>query len=135
MQLSPLPHSKWNYTTAAHLANRAGFGGKPSEIEHLLKLGPDKAVDWFIDYEKQPDEDTAAPDWTKTSQDDTVERFAELRKLREQQKQPNLTDDQKYEIAEKVRKLNQERQRDNIKHLVEMRGDWLSRMATTQRPL
>src|SRR5581483_998680 len=65
MQLSPLSHSKWNYTTAAHLANRAGFGGTPSEIEHLVKIGPDAAVDSFIDYEKVPDSNPQFA-WVKT---------------------------------------------------------------------
>ena len=39
--LKPLPAGKWNFTTAAHLLNRAGFGGPPAEIEKLVKLGPD----------------------------------------------------------------------------------------------
>ena len=56
--LKPLAADKWNFTTAAHLLNRAGFGGPPAEIERLVKLGPDKAVSWFVDYEKIPD-DTA----------------------------------------------------------------------------
>src|SRR5438046_3187160 len=41
--LSPLPESKWTFTTAAHLLNRAGFGGTADEIENLVQFGPDKA--------------------------------------------------------------------------------------------
>ncbi|MGI8965128.1 MAG: hypothetical protein ACR2H1_03455, partial [Limisphaerales bacterium] len=62
--LNPLPAAKWNYTTAAHLFNRAGFGGTPSEIESLRQLGPEKAVSYFVDYKKIPEE-TASPDWAK----------------------------------------------------------------------
>jgi hypothetical protein len=30
--LKPLPEKDWNYTTAAHLLNRAGFGCPPAEV-------------------------------------------------------------------------------------------------------
>ncbi len=134
MQLSPLSHSKWNYATAAHLANRAGFGGKPSEIEQLVKAGPDKAVDWFVDYEKQPD-NTPDPDWATAGVKGETSMFAELQKLRRQEEDKSLTDDQRKEIADKRLQLNRDRQRTQITHLVEMRGDWLRRMAITKRPL
>jgi uncharacterized protein (DUF1800 family) len=134
MHLSPLPRSKWNYTTAAHLANRAGFGGKPHEIEQLVEAGPDKAVDWFVDYEKQPD-NTTEPDWAKAGVKGEMSRFAELQKLRKQEQASNLTDDQRKEIADKRLQLNRERQREQVTHLIEFRGDWLRRMATTKRPL
>ena len=54
--MNPLPASKWNYATAAHLLNRAGFGGTPEEVQKLLKLGLDGAVSYFVDYEKIPDD-------------------------------------------------------------------------------
>ena len=132
--LNPLPHSKWNYATAAHLANRAGFGGTPAEIEHLVKIGPDKAVDWYVDYEKNPG-NVPEPDWAKATQSGDVERFAEFRKIQMQEKEPNLTDDQRYQLAQKRTALNRERQREQAVHLVEMRGDWLKRMAFGPRPL
>ena len=42
--LKPLSTEKWNYTTAAHLLNRAGFSGTPAEIEQLTKILPSAAV-------------------------------------------------------------------------------------------
>jgi hypothetical protein len=51
----PLPDSQWSYTTAAHLLNRAGFGGSPAEIQKLADLKPDEAVSVLLDYEKIPD--------------------------------------------------------------------------------
>src|SRR5688500_20409480 len=59
--LKALADAKWNFQAAAHLLNRAGFGGTPADIEKLQKLGPDKAVDYLVDYEKTPDA-TEAPD-------------------------------------------------------------------------
>src|SRR2546430_5605768 len=49
LMLGALPGSKWNYTTAAHLLNRAGFGGAPAEIERLQNIGLDHAVSSFVD--------------------------------------------------------------------------------------
>src|SRR5476651_1711189 len=73
--LEPLPGSQWNTATAAHLMNRAGFGGSPIDIENLRQMGLGKAVSWFVDYEKVPD-DTPAPDWAHADPDDTIRREA-----------------------------------------------------------
>ena len=35
---------------AAHLLNRAGFGGTPVEIQRLADLGPERAVSFLLDY-------------------------------------------------------------------------------------
>src|SRR5208282_5234904 len=60
--LKSLSADRWNYETAAHLLNRAGFGGPPAEIQKLADLGPDKAVSSLIDYENIPNP-TADPVW------------------------------------------------------------------------
>jgi len=80
--LQPLGAEKWNETAAAHLLNRAGFGGIPSEIGKLLELGPDQAVSWFVDYDKIPDP-TPAPDWAKPDPD-RMEKFLALRKMNQE---------------------------------------------------
>lgn len=38
------PGFEWNFRTAAHLLNRAGFGGSLAEIDALLQAGPEQAV-------------------------------------------------------------------------------------------
>ncbi len=53
--LKPLAKDGWNYETAAHLLNRAGFGGPPEEIARLTDLGHDAALSSLLDYEKIPD--------------------------------------------------------------------------------
>jgi hypothetical protein len=75
--LKPIPARQWNFTNAAHLLNRAGFGGTPAEIERLVELGPEKAVAWLVDFEKIPD-DTPAPEWAKPDPD----RVAKQREMR-----------------------------------------------------
>jgi uncharacterized protein (DUF1800 family) len=39
----------WTLAEAAHLLNRAGFGGPPGEIRRVHALGPAAAVDWLLD--------------------------------------------------------------------------------------
>ncbi len=114
--LKPLAGSKWDFTTAAHLLNRAGFGGTPAEIEHLVKLGPEKAVDHLVDYEKIPD-DTAAPDWAKP--DPTrVDRYLKLRDATPEMRQ----------------KMVREEQQNQRQHMVDLKYWWLQRMAKGPRP-
>ncbi len=61
--LNILPDSKWNLTAAAHLLNRAGFGGTPEEVEKIHKMGLAGAVSYFVDYEKIPADMQLNPDW------------------------------------------------------------------------
>src|SRR5213594_475691 len=42
--LTPIAPSDWNYDFAAHLLERAGFGGTPEEIEAFARLTPSEAV-------------------------------------------------------------------------------------------
>ena len=50
--LSPISPSDWNTARAAHLLERAGFGGTPEEIAHLASLTPQQAVDSLVDYQR-----------------------------------------------------------------------------------
>ena len=48
--LSPIGPDDWSYDRAAHLLERAGFGGTPEEIERLAGMTPDAAVRRLVDY-------------------------------------------------------------------------------------
>jgi len=48
--LSPISGDDWNYARAAHLLERAGFGGPPAEIERLAAMTPEAAVASLVDY-------------------------------------------------------------------------------------
>lgn len=48
--LSPIAGDEWNYARAAHLLERAGFGGTPGEIDWLATLTPETAVATLVDY-------------------------------------------------------------------------------------
>jgi uncharacterized protein (DUF1800 family) len=115
--LKPISKKKWDFTMAAHLLNRAGFGGTPGEIEHLKSLGPQEAVASLVDYEKISD-NTPAPEWAKPDSD-RVERFMELRRAEPARRQ----------------ELAREEQRKQQRQIVELKYWWLRRMAKGARPL
>ena len=50
--LSPIGSADWNYDSAAHLLERAGFGGTPEEIQALAKLTPAQAVARLVRFEE-----------------------------------------------------------------------------------
>ncbi len=58
--LSPIAANDWSYDRAAHLLERAGFGGTPEEIERLAALGPEGAVNSLLNYD-QVDNSALAP--------------------------------------------------------------------------
>jgi uncharacterized protein (DUF1800 family) len=129
--LGALPASKWNYSTAAHLLNRAGFGGTPVDVQRLQKLGLDGAVSWLVDFEQIPDP-TSAPSWAKPDPD-RAEKLRDLMQLRRKMK--DASEAERKEMEVKGRELLQNQMRSQVQHMVELRGWWLERMAKGPRPL
>src|SRR5437763_41089 len=82
--LKPLSGKRWNFTMAAHLLNRAGFGGPPAQIERLAQLGLEKAVAHFVDYEKIPDS-TPDPSWARPDPE-RAEKFLAARRAGEEER-------------------------------------------------
>jgi uncharacterized protein (DUF1800 family) len=115
--LKPLSEQKWSYEMAAHLLNRAGFGGPPLEIEKLADLAHGQAISSLIDYEVIPDP-TLNPDWAKP---DPV-RMAKIRDVNQ-----HGTPDEKKQLQQENNKLSQ-------LQMIELRGWWLQRMARGPRP-
>lgn len=115
--LKPLASSSWNYTLAAHLLNRAGFGGTPVQIQDLADLPMTGAVASLLDYEKIPD-NTPPPPWAYPDPD----RMEALRQIY-----------QKGTPQEK-REANQNENRMQYERMIELRGWWLNRMAKGPRP-
>jgi uncharacterized protein (DUF1800 family) len=48
--LSPVSAAIWTYDHAAHLLERAGFGGTPAQIERLAQMSPEAAVASLVNY-------------------------------------------------------------------------------------
>lgn len=114
--LETLPSSQWNERTAAHLLNRAGFGGTPEEVRRLAALSPASAVDKLVDYQHVAD-DTPAPEWAKPDPN-VMEYRRKMKSLSEEEK-------------EKLIRLQRRTQRQQI---TELRGWWLERMMHGSRP-
>jgi uncharacterized protein (DUF1800 family) len=49
--LSPIGPADWNRARAAHLLERAGFGGTPEDIARLAAMTPLQAVDSLVDFD------------------------------------------------------------------------------------
>src|ERR1041385_6033849 len=48
--LSLISASDWSFDRAAHLLERAGFGGTPEDIARLAAMSPQAAVATLVDY-------------------------------------------------------------------------------------
>jgi hypothetical protein len=116
--LTPLSAAQWNEATAAHLLNRAGFGGSPQDVENLRLMGPDRAVQWLVNYERVPD-DTPAPDWTQSfSGNEAVQRNAIYRAA----------------DVDTRRELQRLQNQDENRQIADLRYWWIRRMALGPRP-
>ena len=115
--LKALSEHEWDYETAAHLLNRAGFGGPPVEIEKLANLNQDEAISLLLDYEKIPDP-TPNPDWAKPDPD----RMKQIR------------DVYQHGTPEEKKQLQHDQQQLLQREMIELRGWWLQRMARGPRP-
>ena len=49
--LAPIGPDDWSYDRAAHLLERAGFGGTPEDIDRLAAMTPEEAVAHLVDYD------------------------------------------------------------------------------------
>jgi uncharacterized protein (DUF1800 family) len=128
--LATAPNS-WTLIEAAHLLNRAGFGGNPTAIQQLHALGREKAVDSLL----SPTEPISAdppPVWSRDENllADLKRRAAETRQLRVS------TAELSAEAAALARREAQkEIQRETRLRILEAQAWWFGRMVNTTAPL
>ncbi|MCG3138014.1 MAG: hypothetical protein HJJLKODD_01870 [Phycisphaerae bacterium] len=90
--LTPLPKKQWDEAAVVHLLRRAAFEGTPAEIEKLKALSLEEAVDYLIDYEKQPDlteqpvldpklSEAPPRDWLKQQDETTRQLYRQTRRM------------------------------------------------------
>lgn len=114
----PTTADPWDYTKAAHLLNRAGFGGKPAEIERLVQIGFEAAVNEVVDYETVPDAFPAID-------------FSEIHALVEEaqrMRQAGAEERARFAINNRIQQTNRQK-------LQELRETWVTKMIQTRRPL
>jgi uncharacterized protein (DUF1800 family) len=117
--LPPLPSRKWNHEAAAHLLNRAGFGGSAAEIETTRKKGLEATVRELVD---GPADglNLAPPSW------------AEPRNIREMRMGMRAAKED--DPAQRKEKMREVRMMEN-EHILDLRRWWLDRMMNGPAPL
>jgi uncharacterized protein (DUF1800 family) len=125
----PQADDAWTLFEAAHLLNRAGFGGGPDEIKAFHAFGRVKAVDSLF----APDSESfPLPEWANEEQA-IADMRVRVQQRRELQKQIR---DLSPEEAEKVRRETfQKFQQENRRRALEAQGWWFRRMLKTKAPL
>jgi uncharacterized protein (DUF1800 family) len=114
-----LPGRDWNAETAAHLLNRAGFGGTPDEVESACKQGLTATVNRLVDGTTE-DQPFPASAWAHP--ENIKERRMEIRTAKEEGG------------TEGIDKMKEFRRMQN-ENVLDLRRWWLERMATTATPL
>lgn len=111
------PVEKWDAAKARHLLNRAGFGGPSERLAKLTAMEPDQAVAYFVDYESNPGV-TAVPDFLvkPKSPEEIKQLYAGL-------------------DVDARRKKSNELQAEERAAIQSLKGWWLERMHTSERPL
>ncbi|HEY1628572.1 MAG TPA: DUF1800 domain-containing protein [Tepidisphaeraceae bacterium] len=109
---------------AAHLLNRAGFGGKPAEVAAIAAMGPKHAVDAIMDFpdaEAAEESRTDQPDFSAI--EDYPKSFEERRQLL-----LGKTDEERKALIQQFMAKNREA-------MAEVLNWWLKRMTAGQYPL
>lgn len=114
----PTASNPWDYAKAAHLLNRAGFGGRPEEVERLVALGAEGAVDELLNYNRIPEE-VAGVDFSALYQ--LYEEAARL-------VQSGADQNTRLALANRINRARREK-------FQEVREWWVGRMLQTKRPL
>ena len=127
----PIADSSWTIFEAAHLLNRAGFGGSPDEIKRIHALGREKAVDSLIS-PNEPMDAFPLPAWSIEEQAlaEMRTRFQQFRASQKAMRDlpPEQGENQRREAFKEIQKINRE-------HALEGQGWWFRRMLKTEAPL
>ena len=116
--LTPLPTQKWNNETAAHLLNRAAFGGTPAEIESAQKKGLNGALRDLVDVSSDA-ATVPSPTW------------AQPHNIRAQRMEIKAAKDRGENFQEKARQIRMM----EGQNILDLRHWWLDRMMNGPAPL
>ncbi len=127
----PQAEEFWTIFEAAHLLNRAGFGGCPAEIKSFHALGRGKAVDSLVS-PAEPLDAFPLPAWSVGDQ--ALAALRERRQLLRSNRK--ATKGLSPEEAENTkREANKKFQQESRRQALEGQGWWFRRMLKTQAPL
>jgi uncharacterized protein (DUF1800 family) len=120
----PTDQNPFDSVKAAHLLNRAGFGGTIAEVGKVLELGPIAAVDWLMDFPDQSAEEQGKDVPDLSSLAGTPATFKDLAA----QVGAGKTVEEKKAIRQKIRMANGEANRAIVNW-------WMRRMTDGPHPL
>lgn len=125
--MNPIAADKFGYDQARHLLWRAGFGGTARQIQTLASWGPEKSVDYLINYDKVSADAITADQFDKDIMRPPTE---EERKMAADARRSR--DEEKLEMLQRDRQMRERRDRVQMN---EVQKWWLKRMIETARPL
>jgi uncharacterized protein (DUF1800 family) len=116
----PSPGDPFDRVKAAHLLNRAGFGGTEEEVQKVVKLGPKGAVDWLLDFPNSSADEQNSSDTPDLSpiKGGPAGNFRELRRQLQ-----SKTPAERKELMKQIQMANREA-------FMATFGWWLKRMAS-----
>jgi uncharacterized protein (DUF1800 family) len=141
--LTPLLKKDFDFAAALHLLNRAGFGGTPQQVQALVEMGLDGALDVLVEYDTSEPRKPGERSETEPPRDrgplfangefrpdvlrePTPEEREALRRARTQGDEETIA---------RLEAMRQQRERDDRAQLALMQKSWLQRMIETPRPL
>jgi uncharacterized protein (DUF1800 family) len=127
----PQAADSWTIFEAAHLLNRAGFGGNPSEIMALHALGRVKAVDSLLQPSVGADE-FALPSWAGRENDAEDARHQVEKRLKIQEAIRTLPPREADELKRQLNRADQQRERERQ---LEAQGWWWQKILNSKAPL
>ncbi len=122
----PIRDEEFGYREARHLLWRAGFGGNDEQIRTLAGWGPEKAVDFLLDYQDIPFEADSP-----TAFDHDIMR---PRTREEQMSYRRAAQAGDENTLSKFREMRQRAQREDRAQMREIRHWWVTRMIQSPRP-
>ncbi len=114
----PSAANPWDAAKAAHLLHRAGLGGQPEEVERLVGLGLEAAVEELLNYARLPDLSQGV-DFSELRQ-----AYADAFALR----RSGGSEQARRDLRIRINRLQREK-------LQEVRVWWMARLVATPRPL
>ena len=125
--LETIDRAVFGVVQARHLLSRAGFGGTPAQVQALVDMGLDDAVDRLVDFERIDNSDLPAvqidPDIIRPP---TREERQMMRSARKSDDKQSMAD---------VQMRRQMSRREDRGQLGRLQRWWLSRMIATSRPM
>ncbi|MGB7158562.1 MAG: DUF1800 domain-containing protein [Tepidisphaeraceae bacterium] len=120
----PTNENPFTAVKAAHLLNRAGFGGTEDEVKKVLELGPTEAVEWLLDFP-----DAGAEEQSQSDVPDLSAIDGYPKSYREaQQMMRGMTDDERMAYRQQLMRANREA-------IIATGAWWVKRMAVGPYPL